>query len=180
MVVCNPKPCAQPVKTVGFPWIVADDVCAVGTIHFGQRGTWPKAGIVDGAVARDDDGVRGVRDFDYLVVELVTDQDVAISELHRPCSQRRRIAARPQDGITGDEVPVVHAVLIGFHDAVVVGIRDKRMAVGNAARKKSPSERRAGGRGVHASWHRQVFRPRPACDENNHQALEVTHTTFKW
>ena len=83
-----------------------------------------------------------MRDFNHLVVELVADQDIAISELHGPRRQRRRIAARSR---VREEVPEIRAVLVGFHDAAVVGIRNERVAVGKPARKGQAAEGHAAG-----------------------------------
>src|SRR5258708_39784743 len=76
------------------------------------------------------------------MIELITDQRVAICQAHRAGGKRGRIAART---IVGEVLPEHVAGYIGFNNAAVVGVRDKRMAVGKAAGKSHAAESQAAG-----------------------------------
>src|SRR5258708_1848690 len=74
------------------------------------------------------------------MIELIADQRVAICQAYRARGKRHWVAARTD---VGNVLPDHVASFIGFPNAAVVGVRDERMAVGEAAGKSHAAESQA-------------------------------------
>jgi len=128
--------------------IVADHVCAVWPIHALGDVLRAETWLVNITIAGDNVARR--IDRDYLVIELIADQRVAICQADRAGWEGHWITARAD---IGEEVPEVGPSFIGFDDAAVVGVGDEGIAVGEAAGKGHTAEGDAAGLciGVHDS-----------------------------
>jgi len=131
--------------------VVADHVCAVWPIHALGDVLGAETWLVNITVAGDNVARR--IDLDYLVIELIADQRVAICQADRAGWEGHRIAARAD---IGEEVPEVGPGFIGFDDAAVGGVGDERVAVGESAGKGHTAEGHAAGLCIRvhdSAWH---------------------------
>ena len=132
--------------------VVADHVCAVWPIHALGDALRAETCLVNIPVFWGDNVARRI-DLDYLVIELIADQRIAIFQTDCAGREGHRIAARA--GI-GEEVPEVGPGFIGFDDPAVGGVGDESVVVGESARKGHTAEGYAAGlciRMHNSAWH---------------------------